>query len=592
MFIDKMAKKPLALIGTSGLDNTEIEFPGANGPHRAAFVFNGIAYYVVGTGFYAVSGGIATLKGSLQGAQINFVNIDANTYQILIVDGFKGYIWDTIYNNFTVITDQSFPASPVDVCYLDGYFVVANGGTNSFQLSQNGQGLVWGAAENNFTTAYLTNSQLTIGASTIGGTANTQNYATGVQVVLSTTGTLPAPLTTTDIYYTIQVDNTHLELATSLANAEAGIFITLTNDGSGTQTITSVGQLQQGAITTHPGNIVACRTLHRRLFLFSANYTELWENSGIGYNLPFRRINSALIEYGVGDSPGSIAVSFDMLVFLSQTKDGLGPIMQVTGTQAQPISTQALDNQLSIYALNNQLADCEGFLIKEKGIIFYRMNFTAANHTFIYNVTMSQPETQEGRLWHEEEVLNGDRHPAQTLAYLGGTNYVGSYENSTLYVLNPLTYTNDGEAIRRARIGRPIVAPGYQRRRIDRFQLDLLQGQLAIVQEATESFLELENTGLLLLQDGFNLLLEDSSDSNYNNQPPQIFLSWSKDGGQSYGYVQSLPMGNVGQRTFRTLARKLGVVPRGQAFVPKVEMYDPVPFALLGASWVFEILPQ
>jgi hypothetical protein len=104
--------------------------------------------------------------------------------------------------------------------------------------------------------------------------------------------------------------------------------------------------------------------------------------------------------------------------------------------------------------------------------------------------------------------------------------------------------------------------------------------------------LELENTGLLLLQDGFNLLLEDSSDSNYNNQPPQIFLSWSKDGGQSYGYVQSLPMGNVGQRTFRTLARKLGVVPRGQAFVPKVEMYDPVPFALLGASWVFEILPQ
>jgi hypothetical protein len=249
--------------------------------------------------------------------------------------------------------------------------------------------------------------------------------------------------------------------------------------------------------------------------------------------------------------------------------------MQVTGTQAQPISTQALDNQLSIYALNNQLADCEGFLIKEKGIIFYRMNFTAANHTFIYNVT-----------------INGDRHPAQTLAYLGGTNYVGSYENSTLYVLNPLTYTNDGEAIRRARIGRPIVAPGYQRRRIDRFQLDLLQGQLAIVQEATESFLELENTGLLLLQDGFNLLLEDSSDSNYNNQPPQIFLSWSKDGGQSYGYVQSLPMGNVGQRTFRTLARKLGVVPRGQAFVPKVEMYDPVPFALLGASWVFEILPQ
>ena len=71
-----------------------------------------------------------------------------------------------------------------------------------------------------------------------------------------------------------------------------------------------------------------------------------------------------------------------------------------------------------------------------------------------------------------------------------------------------------------------------------------------------------------------------------------MFLSISRDGGQTYSYRVQAPMGNLGQRTFRTAWRKLGATKRGQAFVPKIEFFNKTPFIILGASWFYEVLPQ
>jgi hypothetical protein len=298
------------------------------------------------------------------------------------------------------------------------------------------------------------------------------------------------------------------------------------------------------------------------------------------------------LEFGT-PAVGSISVSFDTMCFLSQTKDGLGPVMQVNGTQPIPISTNVLDNQLSQYNAVQQISDCRAFLMRENGLIFYRMNFTAANHTFIYNITLSDPTQDETKLWHEEEVLNGDRHPAQTHAYFNGLNYVGSYNSTTLYVLDPDTFTNDGDAIRRMRISRPFVPPGYQRTRIDRFQLDLLQGQ---IEQINPSIIDLilftEDEFEIDTEDGIPILLEQGLEVNNAQLEPFVYLSISRDGGQTFGYIIKAPMGQVGERAFRTVWRKLGVIPRGQAFVVKIEFFDPVPFIVLGAAWFVEVLPE
>jgi len=596
-YIDPRGKKQRSLNSTSGLINTNYNLLASSGGFRAQFVFQAFHYMVVGNSVLRVdSTGTVIRLGTLIGTVTGYVGIDANTFQVIFVDGDDGYIWDTIAATFSIITDTSFPAQPIDVCYLDGFFVVAAGGTNNFQLSSFNQGMVWGSASNVFTTSFVAlPNQLIVGASTISGVSGTANFATGIPVTLTlgVSGSLAGTgLAISTTYFTIFVDATHIKLATTYANAIAGTAIAITANVTPTVNLVSAGQLQQASIISHPGTIVACRTLHRRLFLFSQFYTEVWENSGQGTNLPFRRNNALLIEFGT-PAIGSISVGFDKLMFLSQNRDSLGSVQEIDGTQPMPASTRALDSQLAQYAAVSSVADCRAFMVKENGMIFYRMNFTIADHTFVYNVTLSNPAGgDEEKLWHEEETYTLNRHYAQTQAYFNGLNYVGDYKSPLLYVLDPNTYNNNGEIIPRKRIGKPIVPAAYQRTRIDRFQIDVVQGNVALLDFTQVPVEIITDSGFAIATETGAILITDQTQSVIAEQFPEVFLTWSKDGGQTFGFQLVAPMGTVGNRSYRTVWRKLGVVPRGQAFVPKIEYFNTGPFILMGASWAYETLPE
>lgn len=641
-YIDSSSKKPKTLIQTSGLIDTQTIFPTVNpGGFRAEFVFNGNMFVVIGDGIYKINSSFIATRLQTINTTAGFVGIDANTFQIIFVDGVNGWIYDKDLDTVFQITDSAFPGTPLDTTYLDGFFVVINGETNNFQLSSFNNGLIWGVGAIEFTV--VGPPTFNINLTNAGAWAS---YQLTTPVTFSNSGgSLPTPLVAGTIYYVVAVSSGSNQIQVS--STKGGSPISLTTTGSGTNTVTNGGQLQLGQITSHPGTLTACRTLHRRLFLFSQNYTEVWENAGLGSNLPFRRNNSLLIEYGT-PSIGSVEVGFDYMFFLSQDKDGLGSVMQVIGTQAVPVSNRALDFQLAQYSSNNQISDATGILIKENGLIFYRLNFTAANHTYVYNVSMSDPSSEEGRKWHEEQVLNGDRHPAQTHSFFNGTNYYGHYQTHILYSVDPNVTTNAGESIARIRIGKPITSAEYKRLRIDRFHLDLLQGQdttqtflynftansstdiitisttfsfltgdpiivqtsggvlpsplapnttyYVIVVSSTEVRLALtrnnaiSNTYINLLNNGtpINQIVQKLN----NNISPEVFLSYSKDGGQSFGPRLLGLMGKSGERSYRTVWRKLGTVPRGQGFVPKIEFFNQVPMVMLGAAWVFEVMPQ
>ncbi len=608
-YIDPLGKKPRTLINTSGLIDTELDY-GVTGVFRAQFVFNNFEYSVVANRVYRrdVNDVVTQLNSAgppntILTTTTGYVAMDANTTQVIIVDGAKGYIYDTVANTFVIITDPAFPTSPIDVCTLDGFFVVANGNTPDFQLSSLNQGLVWGVDAVSPGNTFVATSGASPNLVLTSGT--TVNYQVGTPIVFSVGGGgvlpvgTPAIVAGTTYYVKTVVNSTTFTISTTVG----GTAITFATVGTAPIYLTNNGQLQKGSITTHPGNIVACRTLHRRLFLFSSFFYEVWENSGIGTNLPFRRNNALLGEYGAV-SASCIATGFDYMFFLSQDRDSLGPVMQIAGTSPAAVSNRALDFQLAQYAATTGVDDCRSFLIKEDGLFFLRMNFTSSNHTFVYNVSLSDPSQEQGKLWHEEEVLNGDRHLAQTHSFFNGINYAGSYKAPTLYQVSNNAFTNGvvfdsdgfivvpGETIRRMRITKSVTPPGYQRTRIDRFQLDLLQGSAAELQ-ATDSELDItsENGFIITTENGVNLIT-DSGSTIYRPIVPKIYLSISKDGGQTYGFLLQAPMGTAGQTTFRTLFRKLGVIPRGQGFVVKIEFYDPIPFVLLGASWAYEILPE
>ncbi len=590
-YIDPDGKRPKVLLPTSGLVDASLDFRNETGGARASFVFQDSIYNVYGSTVFKTSGPPEFLATTILGTittNSGYVGIDANTFQVIFVDGQAGYIFDTIALTFEKITDTGFPPNPIDVCFLDGFFIVANGETNSFQLSALNQGMVWSGGSATFTGDAVTDI-FTL-------STNNQNFATGVPITVTNSGgalpTTVPPLVAGTIYFVIRVGSSTtnpgtIRLATSYDNAIAGTYIDITAPGLPINTITVFGELQAGFITSHPGTIVACRTLHRRIFFFSQNFTEVWENAGLGTNLPFRRNNSLLMEVGT-PALGSVVVGFDRMFFLAQDRDGLSSVMEVSGSQSIPVSNRALDFQLAQYAADppTGVADARGILIKENGLIFYRLNFTLANHTFVLNVSMS---TNDAPKWHEEEVLNGDRHPAQTHVYFDGINYYGSYNQPIFYVVDSQESTNDGETIRRMRIGKQITPEGYNRLRIDRFQVDLLQGAKEL-DEFIDVELLTEDGAFIDTESGEHLLLEYQI--NTVGPQPIVFLAVSRDGGQTWGNYFQSTMGKIGERTHRTVWRKLGTTPRGQGFTPKIEFFNRIPFIVLGAAWDFDVLPE
>lgn len=572
-YLDQNGKRPKVLLSTSGLTNSGLDFSPETGGSRASFVFNDAIYLVFGASVFQVTGTTGSLivsKIGTLGTTTGYVGVDANQFQVIFVDGVLGYIWDTNSMAWEQITDPSFPGMPIDVCFLDGFFIVANANTNNFQLSQFNQGLVWGP---DYTAATGNVFLATSGGSPnlVLSTGNTTYYQIGTPIVFNGAGTLPTGTPAISKGVTYYVASVVSSSTFTISTTDGGAAITFSTTGIANIYVTNNGQLQLGSITSHPGTIVACNTLHRRLFLFSQNFTEVWENAGLGTNLPFRRNNSLLMEVGT-PATACISVGFDRMFFLAQDKDGLASVMEVRGTESIPVSNRALDFQLAQYAANpaTGVADARGILVKENGLIFYRLNFTAANHTFVLNVSMS---TQDSPKWHEEEILNGNRHPAQTHVYFDGVNYYGAYNSATFYIIDSDNATNDGQQIRRMRIGRQMTPKGYNRLRIDRFHVDLLQGSLS--------------TGSLGFVAGTSDLVPYAP-----NAQPTVYLSYSKDGAQTFGSNLHSTMGKIGERTHRTVWRKLGTTPRGQGFVPKIEFYAPIPFMMLGAAWDYEELPE
>jgi len=93
-----------------------------------------------------------------------------------------------------------------------------------------GENVTYNITHTQVFTALASNNQLTF--------TQAHGLSTGQGPIhVTTNNTLPAPLAINTDYYVIKIDSTHIELATSQANAIAGTNIDLTTNGSGTETL-------------------------------------------------------------------------------------------------------------------------------------------------------------------------------------------------------------------------------------------------------------------------------------------------------------------------------------------------------------------
>jgi hypothetical protein len=151
-----------------------------------------------------------------------------------------------------------------------------------------------------------------------------------------------------------------------------------------------------------PDNLVGLISDHRDLWLFGTDSTEVFFNSG-NADFPFERIQGAFIEHGCA-AKFSIAKMANTVFWLGQDDKGNGIVLMAKGYQPQRISTHAVEQAIQSYG---DISDAKAYTYQQNGHNFYVLNFSAAQTTWVYDLTTN--------LWHERVYMNQgsyERHRA------------------------------------------------------------------------------------------------------------------------------------------------------------------------------------
>jgi len=95
-YIDPEAKKPKVLLSTAGIVDVDLDFGTETGGSRNTFTFGDSIYQVFGTSVFRITGTTGFLMTTKIGTinpgvgASSYVGIDANTFQVIFVDGTQG----------------------------------------------------------------------------------------------------------------------------------------------------------------------------------------------------------------------------------------------------------------------------------------------------------------------------------------------------------------------------------------------------------------------------------------------------------------------------------------------------------------------
>lgn len=286
-----------------------------------------------------------------------------------------------------------------------------------------------------------------------------------------------------------------------------------------------------------PDNLVRVIADHGELILLGEVTTEFWGDSGTA-DFPFTRLGSAVVEWGLA-ARESLAKFDSSLMFLARNRMGESQVVILNGYTPQPVGGHDFLSAINQYANVN---DATAFSYMLGGHAFYQINFPSAGTSWLYDGAT--------QVWSELQSDTG-RHRANIGTLFLGKIIVSDYANGKLYRLDPTVYTDNGTAIAREIISRPIFT----------------EGQLAI----SRFWLDMETGVGLTTGQGSN---------------PQVMLSWSKDGGHSFGNEVWRSFGAIGNYTARAYWNRLGSPKEGMSWVFKVSITDPVKVAIMADGFI------
>lgn len=302
-------------------------------------------------------------------------------------------------------------------------------------------------------------------------------------------------------------------------------------------------------VSVFPDNIVSMFVFQRQVWFFSDAQSVVYYDSGNIF--PFDVNPNAFIEAGSA-AANSVAIFNNSIAWLGADARGSGKVWLAAGYTPTRISNHAIEFAIQSY---NRIDDAVSFSYQDQGHEFLGIYFPTPSVMWFYDAMTG--------MWHQrgfwvQSIGQFRAAHYQNHMFAFGKHLVGDWQSGNVYQMSiPVAagtgwdfVTDAGNPIRRVR-----RAPHVSREQKQQFHIEL------------QIYVE---TGL-----GPIPPLVDGSGKA---RDPQLMLSWSDDGGHTFGNEFVLDCGKAGE--FKKRARKLQLG-RSRDRVYQIAMSDPIPWRVV-----------
>jgi hypothetical protein len=296
---------------------------------------------------------------------------------------------------------------------------------------------------------------------------------------------------------------------------------------------TDIDALDYATAEAAPDDTLAVISDQRVLWLFGAEGTEIWYNSGAS-DFTFARMDGAYIEKGIAAS--QTATKLDNSIFWVGNDR---VVYRTQGYGYRRVSTHAIESQF----LSGDVSDAYAYgYTDDTGHTFYVLTIPGINRTCVYDVASG--------FWHERGHSVHGRYYGSCYAYCYGKHFIGDFQSGNIYVLDKSHYTDNGDELVREAIG-PVVHNG--RNRVSMYGLEV----------------QLNNPG--------NPYKSDFAGDHFLD--PKVAMSFSDTNQKSWSQERTRVFGRNGKTLPRVYWGPLGQFEQRHI---KLRVTDPVDFQIAG----------
>ena len=315
-----------------------------------------------------------------------------------------------------------------------------------------------------------------------------------------------------------------------------------------------------------PDNLVSMIVDHREVYLLGEASSEVWVDSGL-FPFAFQRIPGTSTQHGIA-AKFSVARVGNSFAYLSKNNRGDGQVMMMNGYTPTRISTHAVENSIE----GQPISDARAWTYLIEGHEVYVISFPGLDLTWAYDIATG--------MWHkwlwvdDQNIFH--RHRGNCHSHFNNMNLVGDWENGQIYMLDPNTYTDDAQKIRRVRRA-PHLVSDFQRQYFSELQI-LFQPGVGLSGNVTGSTSPTNGVAGVGIA---GLAIAGQSNLATQGANPQAMLRWSNDGGSTWSNEHWTSIGLQGAYKNRAIWRRLGMA-RDRIF--EVVVTDPIKAVIIAAN--------